>query len=147
MVIRRRHWTDFIREISERDEFQTAKIQVRNPKLQTRTTNIKGGTATSSGDPVVWSGEARVVGYRSAVDSNKGNLSDPTGIKAMRFQIPRDSFAERAERGWQIRVTECEENPRLTEYLFIIESDAVVSNQASRTIEASVDVEAVPGWG
>jgi hypothetical protein len=147
VVIQRRHWTYYVRRISEREDYQSAEIQVRNPNLLTRTKNIKEGTVLVSGDPVVWSGTARVVGYRSAVDSNKGNLSDPTGIKAIRFSIPHDSFPERAERGWQIRVTDGGDNFRLTDYLFIVESDGVGSNEGSRIIEASVDVEAVPGWG
>jgi hypothetical protein len=147
VVISRRHWTEYIRDISEREEFLTAKIQIRNPNLLTRTKDIKAGTVTVTGNPVVWSGEARVVGYRSAVDSNKGNLSDPTGIKAIRFSIPHDSYTGRIERGWQIRVTEGGDSQRLTQYLFIIESDGVASNEASRIIQTSVDVEAVPGWG
>jgi hypothetical protein len=147
MDIMAKHWTDHIREITEREEYQSATIQIRNPNLLTRTKDIKTGIVTVTGDPVIWEGGARVVGYRSAVPSNKGSLSDPTGMKAMRFQIPQDSFPERAERGWQIRVTNGFKNPRLTQYLFIVESDTVVSNEASRTIEAIVDVEAVPGWG
>lgn len=145
-MVERRHWTDHIREITEKAEFQNGFIQIRNPKLLTRNKSIKDGTVTVTGDPVVWEGKARIVGYRSAVPSNKGSLSDPTGNKAMRFQIPRDSYTGRVLRGWQIRVTDGGDNPRLTDYLFIVESDTVVSNEASRTIEAIVDVEAVPGW-
>lgn len=146
MVVERRHWTEYVRDVSERAEFQTATIQIRNPRLLTRTQDIKTGVVTVTGDPVVWSGQARIVGYRAAVPYDKGSLSNPTGIKAMRFQIPHDSYEGRVERGWQIRVTDAPHNPLILSYLFTVTADTVVSNEASRTIEANVDVETVPGW-
>lgn len=146
MVIPRKRWTERIADITSREEYQNAVIQVRNPKLRTVTNDVKTGTVTITGDPVVWTGQARMVGFRSVVDSNKGNLSNPTGNKAIRFQVPRESTLPRVERGWQIRVIDGGDNPRAGDYVFIIESDVQGSNVASRTIEASVDVEVVAGW-
>lgn len=138
-------WAQEIADVSGDEEYQNAQIEIRNPELLVPTGNIEDGY-TFTGDPVVWSGQARVASTRTDVSAGGTTSTNPTSIKAMRVQIPYDKDFTRVLRGWEVRVTDGGRNDRLKEYLFMIESDVNSSHVASLTFNTTVDVESQPNW-
>lgn len=133
--------------ISESIDFERATIEIRDPSLLTRVTDIKTGTIAYAGDPIVATGvRARGIGTRAVSDATDGTVSDATTVKPYRWQFPADAYAGRILRGWQIRVLDGGRNPRLETMLFTVRSDIQGSNMASRTIECQVDPEAFAQW-
>jgi hypothetical protein len=144
-----RPWSARIADITSRPEYQNSVIQIRDPNRVTWVRDIVAGTSTHVGDPVVWEGRARISSVRRTVDSNKGNLSNQTGMKPIQVQIPdveHGGFSGRIERSWQIRVLDGGRASSLEGYLLVIESGWEPSNQGSRTLECTVDVETKPEW-
>lgn len=140
------NWAQEIADVSGDPTFQNCAIEIRNPALLTVTKDIQAGTKSVTGDPVVWSGRARVIGIRRALDIQAGGSANPSGEKTIRVQIPYGSITTRVQRGWQIRVTDGGRNPVLEEYLFIVDSDVNSGNVASYTFEASTVLDNDPGW-
>lgn len=140
------NWPADIAAISERPEFMTATLEIRNPLLVTSDIDVRTGTATTNGNPVVARGRGRVIGTRAVTEATDGTVSDPTNIKPIRIQIPRDMYDGRIIRGWQIRVVDGGRNPRLESMVFVVRSDVQGGNMASRTVECAVDVEAYANW-
>lgn len=138
-------WAQEVADVSGLVEYQNAQIEIRDPQLLNRTGNINDGYIYT-GDPVVWSGQARVASTRTDVSAGGTTSTNPTSIKAMRVQIPYDKDFQRVKRGWEVRVTDGGRNDRLTEYLFMIESDVNSSQVASLTFNTTVDVESEPQW-
>jgi len=138
-------WAQEIADVSGLVEYQNAVIEIRNPDLLVRSGNIQTGY-TYTGDPVVWTGQARVASTRSDIGAGGTTSTNPTSIKAMRVQIPYDKDFQRVYRGWQIRVLDGGRNSRLEDYLFAIESDVNSSHVASLTFNCTVDVESDPNW-
>lgn len=146
MVLKAKSWSEEIGAVTGLPEYQNATIELRNPALLVRVPNISTGEYLVTGDPVVWTGRARVVDIRSSVESEAGSLGNATSIQSVRIQIPYGSFNQRVQRGFQIRVIDGGRNRVLEKYLFVIESDFSGSQMATQTFEASADMEADPGW-
>jgi hypothetical protein len=91
-------WAQEVADVSGDSEYQNATIQIRNPTLLTRVGSITTGY-TYTGNPVVWSGQARVASTRSSVNNGGTTSTDPTSIKQMRVQIPYDAAFTRVQRG------------------------------------------------
>jgi Family of unknown function (DUF6093) len=138
-------WAQEVADVSGDQIYQNCAVEVRNPTLLTRVGSITTGY-TYTGDPVMWSGQARVASTRSSVNNGGATSTDPTSIKQMRVQIPYDAAFTRVQRGWQIRVTDGGRNPRLEDYLFTVESDVNSSHVGSLTFDCSIDVESNPVW-
>lgn len=138
-------WAQEVADVSGDAIYQNAQIEIRNPKLIIRSGTMIDGY-TYSGDPVLWSGQARVASTRSEVGAGGTTSINPTAIKSMRVQIPYDKDFMRVKRGWQVRVTDGGRNSRLEDYLFSVESDINSSQVASLTFTCTVDVETVPNW-
>lgn len=138
-------WAQEVTDVSNLPEYQNAVIEIRNPKLIVRTGTLESGY-TFTGNPVVWTGQARVASTRSSVSAGGTTSVNPTSIKSMRIQIPYSRDFPRIIRGWQVRVIDGGRNGRLPDYLFSIESDVNSSHVASITFDCSIDTESVPNW-
>lgn len=139
-------WAQEVADVSGLVEYQNCIIEIRDPSLLVRGGSITTGF-TFSGNPVVWTGQARVASTRTDVGAGGTTSTNPTAIKAMRVQIPYDQDFMRVRRGWQVRVTDGGRNARLEEYLFSIESDVNSSHVGSLTFNCTIDVESDPVWG
>ena len=138
-------WAQEVADVSGDPIYQNCTIQVRNPTLLVRVGTITTGY-TYTGNPVVWTGRARIASTRSSVNSGGATSTDPTSIKSVRVQIPYDAAFIRVQRGWQVRVTDGGRNPRLEDYLLTVESDVNSSHVASLTFDCTIDVESSPVW-
>lgn len=131
------NWTDEIAEVSE--QYQNAEVELLDPSLVTYgpfdpVTNKR----TSTGDPLVWEGFARIIPPRWGVNrqgSDTGNASTQTSVL---IQFPKKAFG-RVKRGMKLTVVTCEDNPGLETMLFKVTSGLQGSNAASRTVEFAVD--------
>lgn len=141
-------WEDEIAEVSGDPEYQNAEIEIRNPAASVVTRDIDAGPSatTSTGDPVVYTRQARVSNTRSNFVVGGSSSIDPTGVKSMIIQIPYEKDLTRIRRGWQVRFTDGGRNDRLKDYLFVVESDVDSSHVASITFNVSIDVESDPNW-
>lgn len=138
-------WADVIGEIS--DTYKNATISLLDPSLVTSDFDVETNTYTQTGNPVVAEDiDARVQPVRLAVDTRAASTGNPSGEVRIRVQIPRASFAGKAQRGWLVRVTAADRNPELLDYLFVVDANVNSSWRASNTIEATVNVEADANW-
>lgn len=138
-------WAQEIADITGLPEYQNCQIEIRDPSLLVRTGTIETGYSWS-GNPVVWTGRARIIGIRAALDIMAGTTANPSGSKSVRVQIPYGAYFGRINRGWQIRVIDGGRNPVLEQYLITVESDFNAGNQATQIIECSIAVDNDPGW-
>lgn len=146
MALKTLSWSEEIESVSSLPEYQNATIEIRNPLLTASTFDLTTNTFTQVGNPVVWTGRARIIGVRSALDIPGGLANNPTGSKTVRVQIPSSGYNLRVNRGFQIRVTDGGRNPILENYLLVVESDFNSGAMASRTFECSINLEVDPQW-
>lgn len=135
-------WTDEIEEITGGDQYQNASVTVFDPSLLTETYDIDNGTWLVTGNGDVYSGAARIIGIRWGVSRENSDTSNPTTIKNVRVQFPKNATA-RMKKGMKMRVTACTDNPSLETFLFTVTTDFQGSNAATRTVEFSVDGDLV----
>lgn len=134
------NWADEIAEISTQPEFQSAQIRIGDPSILTsKTYDIETGKWTITGDPVVYEGQARIIGVRWGVQSGGESQANATTISAIRVQIPQHAVG-RVKRGCKVFV-ESAPNLVLSSYLFTVTSDMQGSSAASRTFECSLDID------
>ena len=139
-------WSNQIADITGSAEYLTAVIQLRDPSLVTDTYNVDTGVHTTTGDPTVWYGNARVTPIRAASEYAGTSTGNPTNIVAMRVQIPYDAYPDRVKTGWQVRVVTAPRNPALTTLVLTVESDVQGSSAATRTLHCTVNTEVNAGW-
>jgi len=139
-------WAQEVADVSGLPEYQNAQIQILDQTLVVRTGNPLDGYSYDTSAALKWEGQARVASTRSEVGAGGTTSTNPTGVKALRVQIPYDKDFMRVKRGWSIRVTDGGRNRRLEDYLFMVESDVNSSQVASLTFACSVDVESIPNW-
>lgn len=143
-------WAQEIADVSGDPAYQNATIEIRNPDLIVKTGTepdmITTFTQSVTGNPVVWSGQARVANSRSSLNTGGATSFDPTSMKAMLVQIPYDPAFTRVRRGWEIRVTDGGRNSVLEDYLFTVDSDVSSSQVASLTFHCTINVESDANW-
>lgn len=132
---------EIIAETSTRPEYQTAIIRIEGPSLVTSTYDIETGEYTNVGDPVIYSGQARVIGVRWGVHTGGESQANATTISAVRVQIPRGGVS-RVKRGCKVYV-ESAPNPVLQGYVFTVTSDMQGSSDAARTFECALDIDSI----
>lgn len=139
-------WADEIASISTSEEYQTATVRLEDPDLLTvdEPWDVDTNTETFEGDPVVYEGQARIIGVRWGVESGGESQANAKTLKAIRVQFPYKAV-DRVRKGFPLYVTECERNPVLKDYVFIAGSDFQGSTAASRTIEFYLDGDS--SWG
>ncbi|QDK01432.1 hypothetical protein SEA_LEEROYJENKINS_35 [Microbacterium phage LeeroyJenkins] len=134
------NWADEISEISTQPEFQSAQIRIEDPSVLTsKKYDVETATWTITGDPVVYEGQARVIGVRWGVQSGGESQANATTISAIRVQIPQHG-AGRVKKGCKVFV-DSSPNLVLSSYLFTVTSDMQGSSPASRTFECSLDID------
>lgn len=137
-------WSDRIKIISDR--FKNAQVELRDPSRVVTVYDPLTATMVQSGDPVVWSGRARIQPVRLAVDTRGGaSTGNPSAEVRVRVQIDRDAITERIERGWIVKVTASEYNAQLLDYQLVVDAAVDSSWRASITVECTVDPEQVAG--
>jgi hypothetical protein len=134
------NWADQIASVSTRPEFQRAVIRIEDRSLLTQEDyDIETGGWTVVGDPVVYSGQARVIGVRWGVQSGGESQANATTLSAIRVQIPQRAVG-RVKKGCKVFV-ESAPNPVLQNYVFTVTSDMQGSSDAARTFECSLDID------
>lgn len=134
------NWADEVAEVSTLPEFQRAVIRIEDRSLLTQEDyDIETGEWTVVGDPVVYSGQARVIGVRWGVQSGGESQANATTLSAIRVQIPQRA-AGRVKKGCKVYV-ESAPNTVLTSYIFTVTSDMQGSSDAARTFECSLDID------
>lgn len=168
------HWSQQIREESEKPEYTTALIRIEDPSLVTEGEyNVDTGeSGPSTGDPLIYRGRARLIFPRAGVFSGGESQANATMLNYVRVQIPRmgepadyyipvvfggnvfgsgifgyapstaGSTEGRVRRSCKVFVEQAPYNPSLVGRLFNINSDLQGSSAASRTFEASADIDA-----
>lgn len=133
-------WPDRVAQVSTRPEFQRAVIRIEDESLLTQSDyDIETGEWTIEGDPVIYSGQARVIGVRWGVQSGGESQANATTISAIRVQIPQHAVG-RVKKGCKVFV-ESAPNPVLQNYIFTVTSDMQGSSDAARTFECSLDID------
>lgn len=134
------NWADEIAEVSTQPEFQRAVIRIEDPSLLTQKSyDIETGEWTITGDPVVYDGQARVIGVRWGVQSGGESQANATTISAIRVQIPQHAVG-RVKKGCKV-IVKSAPNLVLTSYIFTVTSDMQGSSDASRTFECALDID------
>ena len=164
-------WAADIARISTRPEFQNATIRIEDPSLAEPVENEAGEWVYPPGaDTVVYEGRARLIGIRWGVSTGGEGRSNADTETAIRIQLPRTYTQDgpvygdggygdepyggdipgtfiRIKKGAVVYVTECEQNPVLTEFSFRVTSDMQGSSAASRTLEAELSSDVQVGNG
>lgn len=133
------NWADEVASVSTLPEFQRAVIRIEDRSLVTEDYDIETGEWTVVGDPVVYSGRARVIGVRWGVQSGGESQANATTLSAIRVQIPQHAVG-RVKKGCKVYV-ESAPNPVLQNYIFTVTSDMQGSSDAARTFECSLDID------
>lgn len=137
-------WSDRIAQVSTRPEFQRAQIRILDPSLlENEDYDIETGQWSNQGDPLVYSGQARVIGVRWGVQSGGESQANATTISAIRVQIPQRAVG-RVKKGCKVFVDSAP-NLVLSSYIFTVTSDMQGSSDAARTFECSLDIDSVVG--
>lgn len=133
------NWAQDVADISTLPEFQTATVRLEDPSLLVvGEYDIETGEQEISGDPVVYRGQARIIGVRWGVESGGGSQANSKTIKAIRIQFPYNAVG-RVRKGFVAYVEDGGRNPNLENYLFTGASDIQGSASAARTVEFYVD--------
>lgn len=134
------NWTDPIAAVSTRPEYQRAVIRIEDRSLLTESEyDIETGEWTIVGDPVIYTGQARVIGVRWGVQSGGESQANATTLSAIRVQIPQHAVG-RVKKGCKVFVQSAP-NPVLQNYIFTVTSDMQGSSDAARTFECSLDID------
>lgn len=140
-----KHWSLEVAEVSGRPEFQTCTFQIVDPSLIDIDYDIDTGVETVTGDGVIYEGQARLIGVRSATNYEGATQGNSKANKSLRVQLPHDALPERLEKGFIGRVLEAPLNPSLTNYVYYLLSGIQGASAGSRTLEFNVDGDAVYG--
>jgi hypothetical protein len=133
-------WHDRIAEVSTLPEYQRAVISIEDRSLLTQEDyDIETGGWSVVGDPVVYSGRARIIGVRWGVQSGGESQANATTLSAIRVQIPQHAVG-RVKKGCKVFVQSAP-NPVLQNYIFTVTSDMQGSSAAARTFECSLDID------
>ena len=140
-------WTHTLFNKRWQDELHTAtqkayvaKVEIFSVDVSDAVFDPDTGEYTYPNDKVVhYSGPARVQPIRSANKVNSGAYD--TRTQAVLFSISDLSLDLKLD--WQVRVTECELNPVLTRYKYVIEELMDSQNLVERTFITKVDQEVV----
>jgi hypothetical protein len=137
-------WSDEVRSVSERTEYQTCDIRIIDPSLLTEDDyDIESGQWALAGDSTLYEGQARVIGIARGIFSGGEAQANATTITPVRIQIPWSEESERVKRGCKVRVTNAPRNPVLESYVFTVTSDFHGSSAGARTFEAALDLDSV----
>lgn len=153
-------WTAPIHAVSTQSRFQKSKIRIEDYSLITPGEyNVDTGTYTEpTGDPVIYEGQARLIGIRWGTFTGGESQANATTLSAIRVQIPNARFDEgygedeygdnysgglygRVKRGCKIFVLDSPNNPALNGLILTITSDLQGSSAAARTFEAALDAD------
>lgn len=133
-------WQDEVAAVSTLPEFQQAVIRIEDESLLVKGEyDIETGEQEITGDPVVYSGRARVIGVRWGVFSGGEAQANATTITAIRVQIPQHATG-RVKRGCKVFI-ESAPNDVLTSFVFNVTSDMQGSSAAARTFECALDLD------
>ena len=134
-------WAREVAEVSTLPEFQNAQVRFVDPSLIESEYDPDTAEWTVTGDGVLYSGQARVIGVRWGVFSG-GASNNPGTETAIRIQVPRFG-AGRVRKGVKVYVDDAPFNPVLETYLFAVTSDMQGSAAGARTFECALagDVE------
>lgn len=140
-----KHWSQEVAEVSGRAEFQTCTMQIIDPSLIDVDYDIDTGIETVVGDGVIYEGQARLIGVRSATNYEGATQGNSKANKSLRVQLPHDSLPMRLEKGFIGKVTSAPLNPSLTGYVYYLMTGIQGASAGSRTLEFNVDGDAVFG--
>ena len=133
-------WAQEVADVSTLPEFQTATVRLEDPSLLVPTGeyDIETGTQEFTGDPVIYRGQARIIGVRWGVESGGESQANAKTVKAIRIQFLYNAVG-RVRKGFVLYVEDGGRNPNLENYLFTGASDIQGSASAARTVEFYVD--------
>jgi len=137
-------WTAPIHAVSTQPRFQKSLIRIEDHSLiNPGEYDVDTGTYTEpTGDPVVYEGQARLIGIRWGTFTGGESQANATTLSAIRVQIPKaDETTVRVKRGCKIFVLESPNNPALNGLILTITSDLQGSSAAARTFEAALDAD------
>lgn len=138
------HWEDEIWPITESPEFQSCTIVITDPeKVVGGDYDVGTGTYTPITDEgIVYEGRARHIPIRTGTHQGGEAQANSTTIRPVRFQIPKDSEPFYIRKGLTIRITQADRNPSLVGRIAKVGDDFQGSSAATRTIHASMDIDA-----
>lgn len=140
-----KHWSQEVAEVSGRAEFQTCTMQIIDPSLIEVDYDIDTGIETVVGDGVIYEGQARLIGVRSATNYEGATQGNSKANKSLRVQFPHGTLPQRLEKGFIGKVTSAPLNPSLTGYVYYLMTGIQGASAGSRTLEFNVDGDAVFG--
>lgn len=139
-------WFEEIAQITEDAEWEVATIEVRDPSLVISTYDVATNAYVQTGNPVLFTTQARGIGVRLVTGVSDTGTANPTSVKNFRWQFPHSAYTGRIKPGFQIRVIQADRNPTLLTYMFTISAEDLASSQASRSFECNVDMEVDANW-
>lgn len=167
-------WAGEIASVTESPEFQTAQITITDESLVTggEYDPDTGETSPITGNPVVYSGRARIIPINTGVFSGGEGQANATTLVSIRVQVPfnktdpavntaygwsdygDEEYADpspavsgRVKRSSKVYVNASPKNPALIGRLFNVTSDLQGSSAASRTFDCSSDEDAAVASG
>lgn len=138
-------WAEEIADVTGDREYQTCDIEIADYTDVTTTRDWVTGETVTTGEPIgIYTGQARIVGVRSATLIEGVDQSNATSLKSVRLQVPRKAIGH-LSRGQYVRITSAPQNPTLERYVYKVNSDFQGSSAATRTFEIGVDLDSE--WG
>lgn len=135
-----RSWADDISDLTESEEFQTALVQIVDPRLVTSTYNVDTGVKTVTGNGVIYEGRARLKSLRSGLDRTNTNFSNPSTYSPIRVQVPHKDLRDvKVQRGTFVYVVSAPHNPSLDGLKFVITNSTEGASPATRSFYCEYD--------
>lgn len=119
-------------------------IHILDPKLETRSMDVKAGTYSVQNTPI-WSGNARIQPIRNTVSTQRA--ANPTTTRMVQFWIDFPPELDIDVRpGLRIAVEIGGNDPWLTKYLYVVLGSLNSAQAWQRTIDTQVDLENRPNY-
>lgn len=136
-------WNDEIASETSKADYQTCTIQIVDPKL------VEGGefdwkTNTYGpviNDGVVYSGQARFIPIRAGIHHGGESQANAMVVRAMRFQLPQFDGPLYIRMGLTVKFLTAPRNPSLVGRWATVTDDFQGSSAATRTFNASMDID------
>lgn len=144
MALKLKTWADEIAEVTGSAEYQNCVVTITDPE------QIVGGDYNYdtgelnpiTSDGVVFTGQARYIPVRAGVPIQGESQSNSTTVRAVRFQLPPDAEPLYIRKGLFFTFVDAPGNRSLEGRTAKITDDFQGSSSATRTIHASMDIDA-----
>lgn len=144
MALKTMHWSEEIWHVTEREEFQTCEITVKDVSGYSEEFDPFTGKWTTSGTPItMYSGQARFIPVRASVFEGGEGQANAMSVRAGRIQIPHSKVGILITSACVVEFTSSPLNGSLATRQARVTDDFQGSTTATRTFNVFLDADGV----